>query len=68
MCKFILKLRKRAHLERDLDEEFGFHRKMSDRQFGDVTRIREEARDLWTSSIQGTAADRWHADVERWPE
>jgi predicted permease len=48
MRKFILKLRKRPHLERDLDEEFEFHRNMSDRQFGNATRIREEAWELWT--------------------
>src|SRR5437868_4337531 len=48
MRKFILKLRKRPHLELDLNEEMEFHRGMSDRQFGNSTRIREEARDLWT--------------------
>ncbi|MCU1262225.1 MAG: hypothetical protein JWO80_5110 [Bryobacterales bacterium] len=48
MRKFILKLRKRPHLERDLDEEMKLHREMSDRQFGNSTRIREDARELWT--------------------
>jgi len=48
MRKFFLKIRKRPHLDRDLDEEFAFHRERSDRPFGNVTRLREEARELWT--------------------
>lgn len=48
MRRFILKLRKRPHLERDLDEELELHREMSGRPFGNSTRIREEARELWT--------------------
>ena len=48
MRRFILKLRKRPHLERDLDEELELHREMSSRPFGHSTRIREEARELWT--------------------
>jgi macrolide transport system ATP-binding/permease protein len=48
MRKFILKLIKRPHLERDLDRELEFHRAMSERPFGDWTRVREEARELWT--------------------
>ena len=48
MREFLLKLRKRRHLERDLDEEMEFHRGRSDRHFGNATRIREEARELWT--------------------
>ncbi|HEX4168444.1 MAG TPA: ABC transporter permease, partial [Bryobacteraceae bacterium] len=51
MRKFLLKLRKRPHLERDLDEEMKLHREMSGRQFGNLTRIREEARELWTFSL-----------------
>ncbi|MDQ2711655.1 MAG: ADOP family duplicated permease [Acidobacteriota bacterium] len=47
MRKFILKLRKRPHLERDLDAEMEFH-KMNSANFGNATRIREEARELWT--------------------
>ncbi len=51
MRKFILKLRKRAQLERDLDEELKFHREMSNRDFGNSTRIREEARGALDFSI-----------------
>ena len=62
MRKFILKLRKRPHLERDLDEEMKFHREMSDRQFGNSTRIREEARELWTFPfIESLIRDLRHA-------
>ena len=48
MRRFILKLRKRRHLERDLDDEMEFHREMSGPRFGNSTRIREEAWELWT--------------------
>jgi macrolide transport system ATP-binding/permease protein len=48
MRRFILKLLKRPHLERDLNEEMEFHRAMSDRSFGDLARVREQARELWT--------------------
>ncbi len=48
MRKFLLKLRKRWHLDRDLELEMGFHRENSDRHFGNATRIREDARELWT--------------------
>jgi macrolide transport system ATP-binding/permease protein len=48
MRRFILKLLKRPHLERDLNQEMEFHRAMSDRSFGDLARVREEARELWT--------------------
>ncbi|MDQ2844084.1 MAG: ABC transporter permease [Acidobacteriota bacterium] len=62
MRKFILKLLKRPHLERDLDEEINFHREMSDGQFGSLTRIREEARELWTFPfIENLVRDIRHA-------
>jgi predicted permease len=62
MRKFLLKLRKRPHLERDLDEELRFHHEMSDRQFGNSTRIREEARELWTFAfIESLIRDFRHA-------
>lgn len=48
MRRFLLKLSKRARLERDLDEELQFHREMSNLPFGNSLRIREQARELWT--------------------
>jgi predicted permease len=62
MRKFLLKLRKRPHLERDLNEEMEFHREMSDRRFGNATRIREEAWELWTfPAIENAIRDLRHA-------
>ena len=51
--KWLLKLRKRRALDRDLDEEMEFHRLMrnrdeSSRAFGNATLIREEMREMWT--------------------
>ncbi len=51
MRRFILKLKRRGRLERDLDEELRFHREMSRGHFGNATRIREEAWELWTFSF-----------------
>jgi predicted permease len=48
MRKFLLKLRKRWHLDRDLEAEMQFHQENSDRNFGNATRVREDARELWT--------------------
>jgi hypothetical protein len=62
MRKFLLKLRKCPNLERDLDEEMKFHQEISDRPFGNSTRIREEARELWTFPlIESLVRDIRHA-------
>ena len=52
MRRFLLKLRRRAKLERDLDAELAFHREMARRDgnaipLGSGARIREASRDHW---------------------
>lgn len=62
MHKLILKLRRRFHLERDLDDEMKLHLELSDRTFGSYLRIREEARELWTFPfVENLARDLRHA-------
>lgn len=48
MRRLFLKLRKRLHLERDLDDEMNLHLAMGNREFGNRTRIREDTREFWT--------------------
>ncbi len=48
MRKFLLKLRKRWNLDRDLEAEMQFHVETSNRSFGNATRVKEDARELWT--------------------
>ncbi|HLW75916.1 MAG TPA: ABC transporter permease, partial [Bryobacteraceae bacterium] len=49
MKRFLKRLRKRRQLDRDLEEEIGFHVGMSGREaFGNPTAIKEEIRTMWT--------------------
>ncbi len=49
MKRFLKRLRKRRQLDRDLEEELGFHLGMSGREaFGNPTAIKEEIRTMWT--------------------
>src|ERR1044071_4161925 len=54
--RILLKLSKRRRLERDIEAELAFHREMERQNanpigLGNVTRIQEEARDLWRFTI-----------------
>jgi predicted permease len=62
MHRLLLKLRKRLHLERDLDDEIRQHIEMSDREFGNRLRIREQMREPWTFPfVENLARDLRHA-------
>lgn len=54
--RIFLKLRRRSQLERDMEAELAFHRELSREQanpigLGNITRLQEEARDLWRFSL-----------------
>src|SRR5215472_10551818 len=62
MHRLLLKLRKRLHLERDIDDEMKLHIEMSDREFGNRLRIREEMREPWTFPfVENLGRDLRHA-------
>ena len=59
--RILLKLRRRQHFERDVEAEIAFHRDLARKHsnaigLGNVSRIQEEARDLWRFSL---AEDFW---------
>ena len=54
--RILLKLSRRHRLEREMEEELAFHRQLAREHanpigLGNVTRIQEEARDLWRFSF-----------------
>jgi predicted permease len=54
--RILLKLRRRSRLERDMEAELAFHRQLAREHsnpigLGNITRIQEEARDLWRFSL-----------------
>jgi len=74
LCRRLATLLRRGRLERDLDDELAFHlamkeanyarsgdgdpRRAAARRFGNVARLREDVRDMWTfPTIEGLWAD-----------
>src|SRR6185503_9507428 len=54
--RILLKLRRRSRLEQEMEAELAFHRDLARKHsspigLGNITRIQEEARDLWRFSL-----------------